>query len=590
MSIRNLINDTRTSIDPDTALMIDAADFAATLKHISQFAFWTPTGRKRALWEHQQRAIEITLAYLSANPYLPERLDVREAGLLKLPTGTGKSGIVAVLARCLPKVKRILVLTPRQSLVAQMSDDVRFRFWGHLGYDVTDGKTFTASPSEIGAELAEIYVQTLLPSHSDIILHHVPASDRAVLVGTYQALDLIRRRAKDARPERAAKKKSADQILKLLETFDLVLVDEGHYEPAVSWSKGVRDLNRPTVLLSATPYRNDFKSFRVRGRFVFNYPHGDAVAMHVIRDVTIEQAEARGKGSAAEKFVNALARQLPDLLAEASAWTKTPKIMVRADDLDTLHDLQRLIDPAFKTQSVLVHDRAIPSARYRRRYQSVRRALRECGDARFWLHQFKLMEGVDDPDFVVAAIFDLPTNGRQLVQQIGRTVRTSPGRIRKQMAWVIATPENAQRIKGTWLRYKHYEKYCSEQTRHIVVNEIALPDRVLELMPEYQYIGGDFRERFDAAAALSSKDLQLPTSAAVFKWATPSRAVAELAEVAEDALMEEDRFRIVPLKDLPANCIGFTYYAWRNSPLLIDKFFSEWKLGAFSSRFSTANS
>jgi superfamily II DNA or RNA helicase len=215
---------------------------------------------------------------------------VREAALLKLPTGTGKSGIVAVLARCLPKVKRALILTPRESLVVQMSDDVRYRFWGHLGYDVTIGKTFTADATEFGAELMDVYVETLLPSHSDTILHHVPVSDRALLVGTYQALDLIRRRAKDTRPQRATKQKAAENLLKLLGTFDLVVVDEGHYEPAVSWSKGVRELNRPTVLLSATPYRNDFKSFRVRGRFVFNYPHAAAVDAHVIRDVAIEGA------------------------------------------------------------------------------------------------------------------------------------------------------------------------------------------------------------------------------------------------------------------------------------------------------------
>jgi hypothetical protein len=30
---------------------------------------------------------------------------------------------------------------------------------------------------------------------------------------------------------------------------------------------------------------------------------------------------------------------------------------------------------------------------------------------------------------------------------------------------------------------------------------------------------------------------------------------------------------------MPENSIGFSYYAWRNSPLLIDRFFSEWKLG-----------
>jgi superfamily II DNA or RNA helicase len=290
MSIKSLIDDQRTSINEDIASLVDEPAFSAALRHLSHFAFWTAMPRRKALWEHQRAAIETMLAYLCADPHLPERPQVREAALLKLPTGTGKSGIVAVLARCLPKVKRALILTPRESLVVQMSDDVRYRFWGHLGYDVTIGKTFTADATEFGAELMDVYVETLLPSHSDTILHHVPVSDRALLVGTYQALDLIRRRAKDTRPQRATKQKAAENLLKLLGTFDLVVVDEGHYEPAVSWSKGVRELNRPTVLLSATPYRNDFKSFRVRGRFVFNYPHAAAVDAHVIRDVAIEGA------------------------------------------------------------------------------------------------------------------------------------------------------------------------------------------------------------------------------------------------------------------------------------------------------------
>src|SRR5258707_6059557 len=150
MSIQDLIDDPRTSIDADTASIVDAPAFSAALRHISQFAFWTTTARKKALWEHQQTAIETTLAYLSADPHLPERPLVREAALLKLPTGTGKSGIVAVLGRCLPLVNRTLVLTPRESLVEQMSDDVRYRFWRHLGYAVQEGSTFTADASMMG--------------------------------------------------------------------------------------------------------------------------------------------------------------------------------------------------------------------------------------------------------------------------------------------------------------------------------------------------------------------------------------------------------------------------------------------------------
>jgi hypothetical protein len=202
-------------------------------------------------------------------------------------------------------------------------------------------------------------------------------------------------------------------------------------------------------------------------------------------------------------------------------------------------------------------------------------------NAEFWLHQFKLMEGVDDPDFVAVALFDPPGNARQLIQQIGRVVRLSAGRIKKQTAAVLVTEEDAAKVERTLERYRQHEEYCAEETRHIVANEIALPDRVLERMPLSQYIDGQFRKRFDVNAALSMEDLQLSTSAAVFEWDGPRRALDNLLDGIEDSIADQDRFRIVPIAGLPADSAGFTYYAWRNSPLLIDKFFSEWTLGLF---------
>src|SRR5437773_2156900 len=143
MGIRDFVNNPRTSIDDAVAASVDAGIFSTAVRRLQQYDFWEPNG-KTALWEHQRQAIETVVAYLSADPHLPERPNLREAALLKLPTGTGKSGIVAVVARCLPNVNRTLVLTPREALVEQMSDDVRFRFWAHLGYAVQEESTFTA--------------------------------------------------------------------------------------------------------------------------------------------------------------------------------------------------------------------------------------------------------------------------------------------------------------------------------------------------------------------------------------------------------------------------------------------------------------
>jgi hypothetical protein len=83
---------------------------------------------------------------------IPERRDHTEAALLKLPTGTGKSGIIAVIFRCLPTDRKVLVLTPRAALTEQLLLDIRYRFWLHLGCEIQDGRLSRAAAAEFGAE------------------------------------------------------------------------------------------------------------------------------------------------------------------------------------------------------------------------------------------------------------------------------------------------------------------------------------------------------------------------------------------------------------------------------------------------------
>lgn len=192
------------------------------------------------------------------------------------------------------------------------------------------------------------------------------------------------------------------------------------------------------------------------------------------------------------------------------------------------------------------------------------------------------MEGVDDSSFVAIAIFDLMGNARQLVQQIGRATRYSRG-VRKirQTAWVLGSPSIVQRITTSWNRYIAYEEYLASNVSLIVTNEVTLPDRLLEHMPTYQYIGGEFRGRFEVEAPLAENDIQLPRSASVLRLSDPNRDLGTLSDAIEESIMGRDRFKITPIAGMSRNAIGFSYYAWRNSPHLIDRFFSEWKLGIF---------
>jgi hypothetical protein len=265
MKLDDLVGDTRTSLTSSTIKQIDHSAFRRDIGQLERYRFWTDTGQKPHLWEHQKAAIGTVVAYLNGDKQIPERPEHKEAALLKLPTGTGKSGIIAVVARCLPSPRKILVLTPREALTKQLLNDIRFRFWGHMGYQVEQGRLFTAAARELGADLETAHTETFLPSRCHSMVQHLQQADRCILVGTHQALDKIRRTSLDQEASQAPL--CGELLRQIKQTFDLIIVDEGHYEPAVSWSRGVRDFNLPTILLSATPYRNDYKSFRVRGRY-----------------------------------------------------------------------------------------------------------------------------------------------------------------------------------------------------------------------------------------------------------------------------------------------------------------------------------
>ena len=74
--------------------------------------------------------------------------------------------------------------------------------------------------------------------------------------------------------------------------------------------------------------------------------------------------------------------------------------------------------------------------------------------AQYWVHQWKLLEGLDDSRFRQVAIYSPFTNARNLVQQIGRVIR-NPGRIKNQCAWVLVHQDHGQtRLWDNFLGYE----------------------------------------------------------------------------------------------------------------------------------------
>jgi superfamily II DNA or RNA helicase len=579
VSLRSLAEDGRNSISHETTVNIVESEYIRTVEELTQYAFWKQTSKQgiRPLWSNQTGALTLAAGYLCADIGLPAEGGVPEAALIKMPTGTGKSGVIAVLSRCLSSVHKVLVLTPRTSLVTQMIADVRWRFWGRLKFNAAADTTFIADAGVAGRRMEPVKVERLLPSGSNAIGKSAHQSDRVVIIGTLTALDEIRRKAS---PSGSFARNEHRELLERLATFDLIIVDEAHYEPAPSWSRAVRELRRPTVLFSATPYRNDYKSFRVRGRFVFNYSLSGALDDRTIREVRFLSGPSKGKTDLA-RFVRLLQRHVGPVLRKARAYTSHPKLIVRADEFAKAKTVQSRILEAFGELPIVIHEQVEGSQPQARRFHSVDLARAWSGSetARFWIHQTKLLEGIDDPSFVAVGLYNPFTNARQLVQQLGRVLRTTDeNRTRLQTAWVIALPKLDAKLRDSWDRYKLFEEYASQDPGRLVEAEAALPDRLLEKLPDMQYLAGEFRPKFSPETPVNAADLKIPASATIFQ-VDPRFDLLRAASDVEEALLADDRFKPVRINELPGKAVGFVYYGWRSSPYLSLQFFPEWTLG-----------
>src|SRR5689334_3731340 len=76
------------------------------------------------LWPHQRKALAFAINHLKTSSSSP--------CLVRMPTGTGKTGVIACLAR-LSNSGSTLVLTPWAHLRDQMIADLTTHFWSKIG-------------------------------------------------------------------------------------------------------------------------------------------------------------------------------------------------------------------------------------------------------------------------------------------------------------------------------------------------------------------------------------------------------------------------------------------------------------------------
>lgn len=470
------------------------------------------------LWAHQRGAIEVIHEYLTASDR------GSRSALITMPTGTGKTGVIASSVVFPPALSgHRLVLTPWDALVRQLVADIDARFWRRLG---------------IGRPEALPAVKRLPPSSQ--VDRIVRADDPTVFVATIAAISVM---------ADACTVQGRD-IADVFADFDFVMVDEGHYEPAHHWSDAIRSLARPTVLLTATPYRNDEKFFRI-GDWRYRFSHHEAVAERFVRTPDFATITRRSPESFAAELVAIVSDQFPV--------DDSVRVIVRCAEAGSIIKIVHALG-ALGRSAIGVHHTFAPGG------ERLRRAVPtpETTDAQFWVHQNKLIEGIDDPRFKVLAFYDPLRNDRAVVQQIGRVLRNPARRPSEMKALVVGTGERDP--KTTWEAYMRFDRQATP------IASATLPDlteRILAAQPDAFYYDRAYRVRIDLTDADVWRNFAFPLRTRVFRAAADGSipSLEQLAAATQDEWEEIDR-RVFPAQLPAADAIVIPYITAENSPLL----------------------
>lgn len=255
--------------------------------------------KKLALWKHQRDAVLTGEAYFASGS--------KRGCLIHMPTGTGKTGVMAVLATMRAASEPVLVVCPSAALVEQLMSEFRSRFWDTIGAgpEWRPDQVLQALPGSVG-QLGD-----KLRGFS---------GQRTIVVATIQAVQQIH---------------ATRDISLLRGTIGTIVFDEGHREPAPLWAAVVREFNVPTVLFSATPFRGDLKVFNVDEGYIHFLSFEQAVAAALIRGVDVRKMNLSDDASTFAAQVVAET----DRLAANGRLDPGYKVIVRAGSEDTVLDL-----------------------------------------------------------------------------------------------------------------------------------------------------------------------------------------------------------------------------------------------------------
>lgn len=331
------------------------------------------TGESPGLRNAQLGAIHSIASFLS--------LRKKSAGIIVMPTGSGKTAVL-MMTPYITHATKVLIVTPSTMVRGQIYDE--FAGLTTLKKSIVFEGT-VAAPNVY--ELKCMYIDELQPSveSADVIV----ASPQCALSLSESGIS---------------------------EQFDLVLIDEAHHVPAMTWQQilaNMKSANR--FLFTATPFRLDQKD--ISGDIIYTYPLSMAYRDGIfgeIQYIPIEAAQEKDKLIAKEAeriFLNDRQQGLDHYL------------MVRTDTKENAKDLETL----YGSETSLNLKRIDSSMTYR----TIKQCIKDLKDKKIdgIICVDMLGEGFDFPNLKIAAVHAPHKSLASTLQFIGRFARTNADNI-----------------------------------------------------------------------------------------------------------------------------------------------------------------
>jgi superfamily II DNA or RNA helicase len=494
---------------------------AKKYKKLSKNTGW----KKLKLWPHQTEVIPKIEKFL--------KLKSDSSFLVKMPTGSGKTAVISTISILLKKVENVLIVVPSEALREQLYEEIKEKFWNKLDYTHNN-------------EIKEVH--KTLPSQIGKILG---SSSKLVIILTIQSLQIISEENKD----------NYNNLKKLIH---LIIFDEGHKEPSPEWSKSVRSFKKPTILFTATPFRNDLKLFNIEGKNYEYVKHSYVLNEKFIREIIIEEDDGISKNEKVfvDFVVKKFAKEKPNFIKQG---IKNPKVIIRCNNVSEI----RKIAAELKSkghESISIHDQLNDKSNPNE-FTKIPKGFETIN---FWIHQFKLVEGIDNNSFCCLAIFKPFLNTRSLIQQIGRIIRSS-SLSRKQKGIVIC--DSYMNVASQWHSYLSNDELF--EIGKPLENVKSIVNDYLFAQPNYYYIENKIRKRFDWSNSVYDK-LKYPLRTNIY-----NELKACSIETYQQKLDIEWKNKELDIKktEFPLkNILIVTYLVYHNSPILESELFLEFKL------------